>query len=173
MEKNLDYRADLLADLRNDKEYAGLYLSAAYADSPEAFLVALRDVAEAQKGIATVAAKARVNRESLYRMLSAKGNPTLNTLSAVLKAMGLKIAVQPEQETAVWYVPAAPWPCGAQPLNVPGFLGGATQIQVSDTSICDTSQFWTGNMTAVAAQETPKFKPPMVSLPASQQAVAA
>jgi DNA-binding phage protein len=45
-----DYKSDLLADLRNDPEYAAEYLAAAKADSAEAFLVALRDVAAARKG---------------------------------------------------------------------------------------------------------------------------
>jgi hypothetical protein len=41
-----DYKEDLLEDLRKSPKYAAKYLSAA-ADSPEASLVALRDVAEA------------------------------------------------------------------------------------------------------------------------------
>jgi DNA-binding phage protein len=45
-----DYLADLLAELRRDPEFATEYLSAAKADSNEAYLVALRDVAEAGKG---------------------------------------------------------------------------------------------------------------------------
>jgi probable addiction module antidote protein len=91
MRRGTDYKADLLSDLRSDKEYAALYLSAAYADSVESFLVALRNVAEAQKGIAKVAAKARINRENLYRMLSAKGNPQSKSLSAVLKVLGYRV----------------------------------------------------------------------------------
>ncbi len=97
MQKNLDYKADLLADLRNDLGYAAKYLSAAIADSKEAFLVALRDVAEAQKGIAQVATEAKVNRENLYRILSEAGNPRLATLLPVLSTLRLRIAVEPEQ----------------------------------------------------------------------------
>ena len=47
MNRNEDYKADLLAELRSDPQYAAEYLTAARADSNEAFLVALRDVAEA------------------------------------------------------------------------------------------------------------------------------
>jgi len=64
------YKKDLLNELRGDKGYAAAYLSAALADSMEAFLRALRDVAEAQKGVGRIAALAGVNRENLYRMLS-------------------------------------------------------------------------------------------------------
>jgi probable addiction module antidote protein len=36
-----------------------------------------------------------ISRESLYRALSPKGNPTLKTLLAVLKTVGLRLSVQP------------------------------------------------------------------------------
>ena len=96
MRRNVDYKADLLADLRDDRAFAAQYLSSAFADSQEAFLVALRDVAEAQKGIAKVAAQAKVNRENLYRTLSKKGNPTLSTVGSVLGVLGLKMLIVPE-----------------------------------------------------------------------------
>ncbi|MBW4048836.1 MAG: putative addiction module antidote protein [Proteobacteria bacterium] len=60
--------------------------------SREALLLALRHVAEA-KGMARVARKAGVQRESLYRALSPKGNPTIKTLLAVMQATGLKLGV--------------------------------------------------------------------------------
>lgn len=90
MTRHVNYRDDLLADLRNDPEFAAEYLSAAKADSKEAFLAALRDLAEAQVGIKTVAKRAKVNRESLYRALSKRGNPTVKTVDSVLDALGLE-----------------------------------------------------------------------------------
>ncbi|NMG76687.1 DNA-binding protein [Aromatoleum diolicum] len=59
-------------------------------------LLALRTVAEAYGGLGTVAAEAGISRESLYRALSPKGNPTLKTLLAVLKTVGLRLSVEPE-----------------------------------------------------------------------------
>jgi probable addiction module antidote protein len=97
MRRNLDYRADLLADLRDDPRFAAEYVSAAYVDSQEAFLVALRDVSEAQKGIAKVAVGAKLNRENLYRMLSREGNPRLSTLGSVLNALGMDLSVKLKQ----------------------------------------------------------------------------
>jgi len=97
MPRSNDYKADLLADLRNSLGYAAEYLSAAYADSPQAFLVALRDVAEAQKGVARVAKQARVNRENLYRTLSARGNPTLYTVGSVLEVLGIAVRFEPKK----------------------------------------------------------------------------
>ena len=96
MPRNLDYKADLLDDLRNDLGYAGEYLSAAYADSQEAFLVALRDVAEAQKGMAKVAQQTKLNRENLYRTLSKRGNPRLNTVGSILDVLKLKVLIVPK-----------------------------------------------------------------------------
>jgi len=63
------------------------------ADEPRVLLLALRHLAEAQ-GIAKVAKAAGVQRESLYRALSPRGNPRLSTLVAVTKAIGLKLTVK-------------------------------------------------------------------------------
>jgi probable addiction module antidote protein len=86
-----DYQAWLLIQLK-DPQVAADYLNAALDDSPEIFLLALRNVAEAHR-IAKVAEEAGVSRESLYRTLSEDGNPRLSTLKAVLEVMGLHIAV--------------------------------------------------------------------------------
>jgi probable addiction module antidote protein len=43
--------------------------------------------------MASIAEKAHLSRETLYRTLSSRGNPTIKTLSAVLKATGLKFEV--------------------------------------------------------------------------------
>ena len=91
-----------LAELRADKELALAYLKAAMEslDNPNdraAGLLALRTVAEAYGGLGTVAAEAGISRESLYRALSPKGNPTLKTLLAVLKTVGLRLSVEPEK----------------------------------------------------------------------------
>jgi probable addiction module antidote protein len=86
----------LVRELRRDPELAAEYLKAALedADNPGVLLVALRHVAEARGGLAKVAKSAGIERESLYRALSPRGNPRLSTLVAVTKAMGLKITVE-------------------------------------------------------------------------------
>lgn len=91
-----------LAELRADRELAVAYLKAAMEslDDPDdraAALLALRTVAEAYGGLGAVAAEAGISRESLYRALSPKGNPTLKTLLAVLKTVGLRLSVEPEK----------------------------------------------------------------------------
>ncbi|WP_237251713.1 DNA-binding protein [Thioalkalivibrio nitratireducens] len=47
-------------------------------------------------GWVAVAAEAGISRESLYRALSPRGNPTLKTLVAVLKTVGMRLSVEPE-----------------------------------------------------------------------------
>jgi probable addiction module antidote protein len=90
--KRNDYKADLLADLR-DLDYPKGYLSAAAKESSETLLLALREVAEAQKGMGEVASEAKVYRENLYRMLSEEGNPRLSSLYAVLDTLGFFIDI--------------------------------------------------------------------------------
>ncbi len=81
--------------LKNDPDFTAEYLKAALEDEdePRVLLIALRHLAEAQ-GIAKVAKAAGVQRESLYRALSPRGNPRLSTLVAVTKAIGLKLTVK-------------------------------------------------------------------------------
>jgi probable addiction module antidote protein len=83
----------LLQQLK-DAEFAAEYLNAASEDDdPKTYLTALRKVVEARGGMADIAEKAHLSRETLYRTLSTRGNPTIRTLSAVLKATGLKFGV--------------------------------------------------------------------------------
>jgi probable addiction module antidote protein len=56
--------------------------------------VALRTVAEAVGGMAALARKTGLSRETLYRTLSTRGNPRLDTLAAILAAFGLHLTVQ-------------------------------------------------------------------------------
>ena len=86
------YQESLLQTLQNPQE-AAEYLTAALEDGDSAvFLLALRNVADAQ-GMRTVAHKAQLNRENLYRMLSEQGNPQLGSLTALLDALNLRLAI--------------------------------------------------------------------------------
>jgi len=83
--------------LKADPEFANEYLAAALdeADQPggqQALLNALRHIAEAQ-GMSEVAQRAGIPRESLYRALGPRGNPTIKTLLAVVNASGLHLSV--------------------------------------------------------------------------------
>ena len=90
-----DYEQFLSEELR-DPELAAAYLSAALEEgSSEAFLLALRSVADAHGGIAAAAEAAQLNRQTLYRTLSSDGNPTIVTLLRLLRVMGLNLSVTP------------------------------------------------------------------------------
>ena len=87
-----NYRESLLHDLQDPGE-AAAYLTAALEEGDSAvFLLAPRDVADA-RGVSMLATKAQLNRENLYRMLSEHGNPQLDSLTALLDALDLRLAV--------------------------------------------------------------------------------
>src|ERR1700688_2736919 len=89
------YRADLLHSLTRAED-AAHYLNACLEDEDaRVFLLALRDVAEAHGGIRALSRDTHLNRESLYRMLSKSGKPSLDSLAAVLNGCGLRLAIQP------------------------------------------------------------------------------
>jgi len=92
--KSVSYHEHLIESLKDPVE-AVEYLRAALAESdmPELFLTALRNVSEA-RGVSWLAKEANLNRESLYRMLSKKGNPELASLYSILDALGLKLSVE-------------------------------------------------------------------------------
>jgi len=92
--KTEPYRESLLKALRKPAD-AAHYLNACLEDEdPRVFLLALRDVADAHGGLGALAESSQLNRESLYRALSKSGNPSLNSLAAVLNSLGLRLAVQ-------------------------------------------------------------------------------
>lgn len=89
-----------IVELRADRQLAIEYLKVAMAslDDPDdraAGLLALRTIAEAYGGLGAIAKSADISRESLYRALSPKGNPTLKTILAVLSAVGMRLSVEP------------------------------------------------------------------------------
>lgn len=80
---------------------AAAYLEAVLEEGDQASLMlALRQVAQARGGVALIARKAKLTREATYKILSESGNPELRSLSAVLRAAGLRIAVKPLEKEA-------------------------------------------------------------------------
>lgn len=87
----VDYGALLLEELK-DPDYAVGYLTAGLEEGEGIFLVGLRNVAKACGGMQKLSAASRLNRESLYDMLSIEGNPRFSSLNAVLHKLGIGIA---------------------------------------------------------------------------------
>jgi probable addiction module antidote protein len=94
MARPTSYQKDLIESLK-DRDEAAAYLNAAIEEGDRAvFLLALRNVVEANGGMAAIAEKADLSRESLYRMLSWRGNPEIKSLLSLLRVMGLKLSIE-------------------------------------------------------------------------------
>lgn len=92
---SISYQEDRNCRLK-DAEYAAEYIQAALEEEdPKVFLMALRNVADAQ-GMAQLAKKSNLSRENLYTTLSDRGNPRLSSLYAIIGALGLHLSVQPK-----------------------------------------------------------------------------
>ncbi len=103
LKASVSHTEETIKELSADRQFAVEYLKAALEelDDPDnraAGLLALRDVAEACGGLGAIATQAGISREALYRSLSAKGNPTLKTLLAVLKSVGMRLSVEPDRQ---------------------------------------------------------------------------
>lgn len=84
-----------LAERLSDETDILHYLEAAFAEGDPALIrAALNDVARA-RGMTELAQQAGMSRPGLYRALGEEGNPSLENLSGILAALGLKLSVQP------------------------------------------------------------------------------
>lgn len=84
------------SDYLDNEEVIAEYLTLALEDpDPDAFLVAVRDIAKA-RGMATIAEKSGLGRESLYKTLRPGAQPRFETMRRLLDALGVKLgAVAP------------------------------------------------------------------------------
>jgi probable addiction module antidote protein len=96
--RHKDFQEYLLNSLRDPKQ-ALAYLNEALMDEDQrVFLLALKDVLEAQDGdMSALAQQAELNRENLYRIFSQKGNPKLTSLRSILHVLGMELAIQPHK----------------------------------------------------------------------------
>ena len=81
----------LIKELKGDPELASEYLNAALeAGDKKAFLMALRNVIEARGGMTRIAKASKINRVSLYKMLSGNGNPGFGNILVLLQIAGIR-----------------------------------------------------------------------------------
>ncbi len=90
-----DYHIEQL----RDPEDAKIYLSVALEDYEknediDAFLLAVRDVAEAQGDMSKLAESVSLTNEGLYKILSENGNPQLNMMRKILHELGFKFSIE-------------------------------------------------------------------------------
>ena len=94
------YDSLLISELR-DAEFAAGYLTASLEErSADQFLIALRNVAQAQGGLGKLAGQTELNRQNIYRILSDNGNPTLTSLLTILSALGFEVKFKPRSVAA-------------------------------------------------------------------------
>jgi probable addiction module antidote protein len=86
--------------LITDEDMAA-YLEAALQEGDSALIAAaLGDIARA-RGMSQIARNAGLGRESLYKALSAGGNPEFATIMKVIAALGLRLHASPFQPAAI------------------------------------------------------------------------
>ena len=100
MTKTRSHHDYLMKHLLNRKE-AAAYLNAVAEDGDiKSLLKALRNVVSAQGGVGRLAKKTKLSRTSLYKTLSAAGNPEMGTLDAILAIYGIRIGFFPIKNTS-------------------------------------------------------------------------
>ncbi len=97
MKAGVDHYEFLIKQLK-DPEEASAYLNAALeAGDKRAFLMALRNVLEAQGGMTKISGRAKINRVSLYKMLSKNGNPAFENIFNILQTIGIRFQLVPKR----------------------------------------------------------------------------
>ena len=90
------HEAATIESFRKDPKFAAEYLNAILEDGDQKeLMVALRYIATAFGGVPKLAQQTALNATTLYRTLSPQGNPELKSLRALLKAMGMRLSVEP------------------------------------------------------------------------------
>lgn len=93
---------------RRDAKFAAAYLNAVLDEGDRTeIMTALRYVAEAFGGVSEIARKTGLNTTTLYRTLSQKGNPELTSFMEIMKAVGMRVRVEPLSPTRRKYPRAA------------------------------------------------------------------
>lgn len=80
--------------LESEEDIATYLNAVAEEGDPVLLQAALGDVAKA-RGMTNIAKEAGVSRESLYKSLSAAGNPSFQTIAKVSNALGLQVSFRP------------------------------------------------------------------------------
>lgn len=89
------------ADYLKTPEAVAAYLEDVLEDNDPALIAHALGVAARAHGMSAIAKKTNPSRESLYRTLSAEGNPELETLIKVLTELGLRLSVEPAADSVV------------------------------------------------------------------------
>lgn len=89
---------DPAEDLESDEAIA-VYLGEAFEAGDTAYIAHALGVVARARGMAQIASETGLSREQLYRSFSRKGNPTLKTTLAVMKALGVHLTAKTPEVT--------------------------------------------------------------------------
>ncbi len=90
------YSYDPAAALGSDEAIA-VFLADALETGDAAYIAKAMGVVARAKGMTALARETGLSREQLYRSFSEQGNPTLKTMLAVTRALGVDLTVRPHQ----------------------------------------------------------------------------
>ena len=82
------------AELLTSDEAIAAFIEDAFTSEDAGFIAHALGVVARAKGMAQIANKTGLSREQLYRSFSPKGNPTLKTTIAVMKALGIELTTK-------------------------------------------------------------------------------
>jgi probable addiction module antidote protein len=85
---------DAAENLTSDEAIAA-FMEDAFASGDAAYIAHALGVVARAKGMTQIAAETGLSREQLYRSFSGRGNPTLKTTLAVMKALGIELSAKP------------------------------------------------------------------------------
>lgn len=103
MRKMRTFDEFVVGQLKKDPKFRAVYLNEILNnpdEDPRVMLTMLRHVAEAEGGMTRLARKTHLNRQSLYKTLSGKGNPEYATVQRILKALGYCFQVVEDKKPA-------------------------------------------------------------------------
>jgi probable addiction module antidote protein len=83
------------AEYIDNEEAAAAYIEEALDSGDPAFIADALGVVARARGMSRIARDTGLGRESLYKALSAEGNPEFATILRVIRALGLRLAVVP------------------------------------------------------------------------------
>ena len=89
---------DFLSDQLKDLDFAAGYLEACLEEGEDVFFLGIRNVAKARGGMKALADLTKLNRESLYDMLSRQGNPLFSSVNSVLENLGIELTFRPKMQ---------------------------------------------------------------------------
>lgn len=93
------YDYDPAAALDNEEAIA-IFLADAFETGDASYIAKAVGVAARAKGMSQLATETGLSREQLYRSFGEAGNPTLKTMLAVIRALGVDITARPHKLAA-------------------------------------------------------------------------